>query len=144
MKQCRDCSSLLSDKRLLLCPECRASAGEKRKALRRDRSRALYSLSRSVKAPGRPGAAHPCLTRGCQTVLEGKSLYCPECLRQRHLAQQRHYRRHVKVLNEDLPPEPITNLDWLNNFSAWAKSGLSYAEYQKAEWLAAANNSVEK
>ncbi len=53
----------------------------------------------------------------------------------RHLIQQQKYRDRIKALQENMPPEPITNLDWLNSFSDWAKSGLSYAEYQKAEWM---------
>jgi hypothetical protein len=77
---------------------------------------------------------HPCATGGCHSIPEGKALYCPACRRARNILRQRHYRSRLKALQEDLPPEPITNLDWLKNFSDWAKSGLSYAEYQKAEW----------
>ncbi|NMA24434.1 MAG: hypothetical protein GX936_02085 [Clostridiales bacterium] len=76
-----------------------------------------------------------CLTEGCKTILEGKALYCPECRYRRHLARQRRYRRQARARSGDLLTEPATSLDWLKKFSAWAKSGLSYAEYQKAAWL---------
>ena len=128
MKRCRVCLSPLSDARLVLCPRCRVLAGEKRKAAIR----------------GGPEAAHLCLTEGCQSILEGKSLYCPECRYRLHLARQRRYRRQIKARREDLPPEPVTSLDWLKSFSGWAKSGLSYAEYQKAGWTASGNIPVEK
>lgn len=124
MKQCRNCSSPISDSRLVLCSRCRVLAGEMRKAAKR----------------GGPGAAHRCLTEGCQTMLEGKALYCPECRHRRHLARLRHYRRHVRTWSEDFPPEPATSLDWLKKFSGWAKSGLSYAEYQKTAWLKGGRN----
>jgi hypothetical protein len=73
----------------------------------------------------------PCLTEGCHNlVVNNRSFYCPACRHARHLAQQKHYRDVVKTLDTDLPPEPPTNLKWLDKFSGWAKSGMSYAEYQ--------------
>ena len=34
---------------------------------------------------------------------------------------------------DPLPPGPPTSMSWLHAFDGWAKSGLSYAEYQAAE-----------
>ena len=134
MHKCRDCMSLLQEPQAVLCPRCRTASEEKRKARKRDRSQMQYRLTRRPKAPDKAKPPHRCLTEGCRYILEGKALYCPACRRARHLTQQQHYRNHLKALDAGLPPEPVTNLDWLKNFSDWAKSGLNYAAYQKAEW----------
>lgn len=66
---------------------------------------------------------------------------CPRCRRARHSARQKYYPKSIPPYEDPLPPGPPTSLDWLTKFSGWAKSGLSYAEYQKQSWL---NKSAKK
>lgn len=131
MHQCRDCSSMIEAPQAVLCDSCRAAATERRRAFRRDRGRALYHSSSRVRGPNKPSPPHPCATKGCVHMAEGKAVFCPACRRARHLRHQKNYRDNVRPMNVDLPPEPPTNLKWLDKFSDWAKSGMSYAEYQK-------------
>lgn len=84
-----------------------------------------------VREASHTNAPESCLTEGCHNpVANSRSFFCPACRYARHLSQQKHYRDCINALNTDLPPEPPTNLKWLDKFSGWAKSGLSYAEYQ--------------
>jgi DNA-directed RNA polymerase subunit M/transcription elongation factor TFIIS len=142
MRQCRDCSVLIPAGKVLLCPACRAAAREKRRAMKRDNAQASYQSERKSAVPGDLSPARvikpprTCLTEGCTNPAPaGKAVYCPACSRQRRLLRQKRYREESKADLLDLPPDPPTSLAWLDKFSAWAKSGLSYAEYQRAGWL---------
>jgi hypothetical protein len=131
MRLCRDCSSPLTEAPAVLCPRCRSEAAEKRKARNRARTRARYSDAQRVKTPKKKPPPHPCVTAGCPHPAFGKSLFCPACRRARGVARQKRWRDRVIAETLGLPPGPPTSLKWLDSFSDWAKSGLSYAEYQK-------------
>ncbi len=142
MNKCRDCMApITSSGRVVLCPACRAAAREKRKAGKREKSQARYRLEQKHKLPGERGVyrskpPRSCLTKGCaKYAANNRARYCPACNRERRLLRQKQYREQQRADILDLPPEPPTNLKWLDSFSPWAKSGLSYAEYQKAEWM---------
>lgn len=83
----------------------------------------------------RPAHSKPprsCATADCSTIPEGRAFYCAACRHARRLQRQKEYRNAVKSLQNDMPPEPPTSLNWLNKFKGWAGSGMSYAEYQVA------------
>lgn len=72
----------------------------------------------------------PCASRGCSNKRAGKSHYCVTCRHRRRMERQNFHRGKFFPLSDEHPPEPPTSLKWLDSFSDWSKSGLSYAAYQ--------------
>jgi len=131
LHKCRDCESTVVTAKAILCPNCKAAAEERSKDKRRERAREHYRTAQAIARAAKPADANSsrnCATPGCINKREGKAAYCPSC---HYTQQQKSYRENVKSLQADLPSEPPTSLKWLDKFSGWAGSGMSYAEYQK-------------
>lgn len=139
MNQCRDCGAALSTPQALLCPVCRNNVVEKRKARKRALAREAYrkkcheaaAEKNSTTATAAPEQQMICATGGCANPVFGKARFCPDCRIVRRRVFQQHYRDRRKAQTEDLPAVPPTSLQWLDGFSDWAKSGMSYADYQR-------------
>lgn len=121
LHKCRDCQTTVFGKKVRLCTHCKAAAAEKRKARKRETAHERYRPKSAPKKPAIPLPPHPCATAGCDTLLEGRAVYCAAC----------HHNSHI----EPRPAAPPTSLAWLDKFHAWSNSGQSYAAYQKQEWL---------
>lgn len=131
VRQCRDCGIALPDYTRSLCDICKARADERQRERRRARARMRYVpvISTDKKKP--PVKRHHCATQGCKMMVKGKRVYCEKCRRIRQAQFQREYRCAQYV--DPLPFGPPTSMDWLKGFDAWAKSGMSYGEFQATE-----------
>lgn len=74
----------------------------------------------------------PCATEGCAATVEGRAVYCGKCRHIRQRRAQRDYRERTRYDDDPLPAGPPTSMAWLRKFDGWSKSGMSYADYQKA------------
>ena len=71
-----------------------------------------------------------CATEGCAGPVSGKEVYCKKCRHLHQLKAQREYRERTRYYDDPLPFGQPTSLAWLAKFNGWAKSGISYADYQ--------------
>lgn len=69
----------------------------------------------------------------CPNPVQGKAVYCAECAKKRQAISD----KASKQRRGKAPPRPIggpqTDLRWMGKFTDYAKSGLTYAEYQRRE-----------
>jgi hypothetical protein len=121
---------MLTEPGRFLCVACRdvsqARQLEKRRVRERARCARIRRVRRkkpAVRALDSETVSSAGSAEYCAGAAEGGELFCGAC---------REARQRVRYV-DPLPPGPPTSMKWLTKFSGWAKSGLSYADYQAAE-----------
>lgn len=121
---CRDCGKPTLDKKRKLCPACLKLSAERHRIKAREANRERRKTGiRKTDIPRK------CETENCNEMVTGRKRFCAKHAKRKYTSSAR---------EPEILPQ-TTGYDWLRNFDGWLKSGKSYADFQKGEWLNAAS-----
>jgi hypothetical protein len=117
-----------------LCPDCGKPLQPHKKYCEQCRIAHVKATDRRLATEHK--VLRRCTTPRCIELVGGKNQYCDKCKKDRLIAGRN--KSDKRVYNEVCENSAFidrrpTSYAWLKGFSAWAASGMQYADYQKME-----------